>query len=152
MPAFGYQYNRPHTTYTIDLFIACQSSTEISYNNLSFVDKVEYPYMNEVIHYPTYNILSDYIEEIRENYCVNVSLSDEDMYRYMYRPKLLCHYIYGNGELAFIILIINDMYSVKQFNRKDILMPTKNNMNELCKYLYNSNYRDIAKYNSKSNI
>ena len=151
MPAFGYQYNRPHTTYTIDLFIACQSSTEISYNNLSFVDKVEYPYMNEVIHYPTYNILSDYIEEIRENYCVNVSLSDEDMYRYMYRPKLLCYEIYGKTELAFMILLINDMASFKQFNKKRLLMPTKVRMSELCKYLYNSNYQVISKYNQKNN-
>ena len=151
MPALSFQLNRPTETYTIDQFIACQSSTDISYHNLSFIDNVVYAFMNEKILYPTYNILSDYLDEIRDDYCVIVTLTDKDLMHYAYRPKLLCYEIYGKTELAFMILLINDMASFKQFNKKRLLMPTKVRMSELCKYLYNSNYQVISKYNQKNN-
>lgn len=150
MASVSYQYRKPTETYTIEQFIACKSDTEINYNNLSFRDSIEYKYMEEFIYYPTYNILSDYVDEIRDEYCLKVSLSDDDMYKYKYRPKLLCHKIYGNTELAFILLIINDMYSVKQFTKSEIYMPTKPNMSLLCKYLMNSNLSAIKKYNKQT--
>ena len=149
MPALPYQYNKPSQTFTIDQFIACQSNTDICYQNLSFVDKAYYSNMNETIKYPGYNVLSDYIDEIREEYCVTVTLTDKDMLKYKYRPKLLCHDIYGNGELFFIILIINDIYSDKQFIKDRLLMPTKDNMKDICKHLYSANYQAINKYNNK---
>ena len=147
MAALGYVYKPPSETYTIPQFIACQSDEDINYKNLSFVDKVRYPELGKEIHYSLYNVLSDYLDEIREEYCVNVTLSDEELVKYMYRPKLLCHRLYGSGELAYIVLVINDMYSIKQFNKKNLLLPKKPAMNQLCKYLYNNNYLPIARYN-----
>ena len=151
MPATVYQYNKPSETYTIDQFIACQSDTEMSYNNLSFIDSVDYVFMNEKINYSTYNAVSDYLQEIREEYCIPVVLSESDLMKYMYRPKLLCHAIYGNGELSFIILLINDMYSVKQFTKTTLLLPNKANMAQICKYLFNSNKTAITNYNKSNN-
>lgn len=150
--ATTYQYNKPAETYTIDQFIACQSDTEMSYNNLSFIDSIEYSFMNQKINYATYNALSDYFDEIRDEYCIQVALSDNDLMKYMYRPKLLCHNIYGNGELAFIILLINDMYSVKQFTKTKLLLPTKANMSQICKYLFNANKTAITNYNNSSKL
>lgn len=152
MATTSYQYNKPAETYTIDQFIACQSDTEMSYNNLSFIDSIEYSFMNQKINYSTHNILSDYLDEIRDEYCIQVALSDNDLMKYMYRPKLLCHNIYGNGELAFIILLINDMYSVKQFTKTTLLLPTKANMTQICKYLFNANKTAITNYNNSSEL
>ncbi len=149
MPAMSYQYNRPSETFTIDQFIACQSDTDMSYFNLSFVDKIRYAFMNETIYYSTYNALSNYIDEIRER-CINVVLTDNELNDYIYRPKLLAHRIYGNGELAFIILIANDMYSVKQFTRANLLLPTKASMIEICKQLFSANKQAITKYNNQT--
>ena len=151
MPAVSYQYYKPSEPYTIDQFVACQSDTVMSYYNLSFVDSVEYKFMNEEIHYSTYNAISDYIDEVRES-CLKVSLSDDEMLRYKYRPKLLCYDIYGNGELAFIVLIINDMYSVKQFTKNNIMLPNRNTMNQICKELFNTNKSAIEKYNDNNNL
>ena len=137
-------YQKPHLTYTIDQFIQCQSDTVICYNNLSFIDQ----YGN--IKYNTYNVLGDYLDEIRDDYCVRITLNDDQMMKYKYNPKLLCFDIYGNGELAFIIMIINDMCNIKDFTKKVLLMPTKENMSEIIKSIYNSNSNSISIYNEKN--
>lgn len=145
MPSIDYEYKKSHLTDTLDQYIACQSDTSFCYNNLSFIDRVGN------IDYNTYNVIRDYIDEIRNEYCKIVVLSDEEMFKYKYKPKLLCFDIYGNGELAFLILLINDMYNAKQFTKNKLLMPTKNDMANITKYIYNSNKNIIADYNDKTN-
>ena len=149
MPAVNYIYSKPSDTFTINQFIACQSDYEASYYNFSFIDTINYDYMNETIHYAAYNVISDYLDEIRDK-CIQVKLSDAEMMKYIYRPKLLAYDIYKNQELAFLILIINDMYSIKQFTKNKLLLPKKNDMIEICKQLFNSNKQSINKYNALS--
>ena len=139
-----FESQKPQDTYTIDQFIACQSDETICYNNLSFIDQ----YDN--IKYNTYNVLSDYIDEIRENYCMTIKLNTDQLFKYMYKPKLLCHDIYGNGELAFIIMEINDICNVKEFTKDTLLMPTKDNMNLITSRIFNSDKDDIKIYNEKN--
>ena len=139
-----YNYQKPEKTYTLDQYIACQSDTVICYNNLSFIDE----YSN--FRFNTYNVLSDYVDDIRKDYCLKVVLDDEQMLKYKYRPKQLCYDIYGNGELAFIILIINDMYSIKDFTKNKIYMPTKVEMAEITKKIFNTNKQSISIYNEKN--
>lgn len=151
MASLSFQYNKPSETYTIDQFIACQSDTEVNYQNLSFVDNLDYVWMNEIIKFPGYNTLRDYLDELRDEYSVTVVLTEDDLQQYIYRPKLLCHDIYGKGELFFIILLMNDMCSVKQFNRTRLHMPTRDQMNDICKCIYNANNQAIIKYNDQNN-
>lgn len=139
-----FNYSRPQYTYTLDQFIQCQSDTVICYNNLSFIDQ----YDN--IKFNTYNVLSDYIDDIRQNYCLTITLDKDQLNKYKYRPKQLCYDIYGNGELAFIILLINDICSIKQFKKDKLLMPTKENMNIITKRIYNANIKEITTYNEKN--
>ena len=141
-----YNYNKPQNTYTIDQFIQCQSDTNVCYNNLSFIDQ------RNSIKYNTYNVLSDYLDEIRENYCLKIKLDKDNMFKYKYRPKLLCYDIYGDGELAFIIMIINDICDVKEFTKDTLLMPTIENMQLITKRLYNANKNDIEVNNKKNKI
>lgn len=137
-------YQKPYLTYTLDQFIECQSDTSICYNNLSFIDQYN------GIKYNTYNVLSDYLDELRSDYCLKITLSDDQLMKYKYNPKLLCFDIYGNQELAFIILLINDMCDVKEFTKKTLLMPTKENMANITKHIYNSNKNAIQIYNEKN--
>jgi len=152
MAALDYVYQDSQETYTIEQFIACQSDDIMNYKNLSFVDKIQYPELSREFHYSAYNVVSDYIDEIRNEFCVTVSLTDKDMYMYMYRPKLLCDTLYNNGELYYIILIINDMYSVKQFNKSVILLPRRQQMQQLCNYIYNANHVAIQRYNKNLTV
>jgi hypothetical protein len=136
---------KPQDTYTIEQFIQCQSDEEIDYHNFSYIDR----YDN--IEYSTYNILSDYLDELREDYAKTIILDKDQMVKYMYRPKLLCYDVYGNTELAFIILLLNDMCNVKDFTRDRVLMLTKDDMSDVTKWIYNSNKNAIAIYNGKNN-
>lgn len=141
MAAVSYEYQKPQNTYTIEQYINCQSDTLMCYYNSSFVDKVGN------VTYSSHNVVSDYLDELRsDNYCVLVELSDEQLAKYMYRPKLLCYDIYGNTELHFIILLINDMYSCKQFTKKKLLMPTQDMMKEIANKILNSNRAAIQTY------
>lgn len=145
MISASYDYQKPNFTSTIDQYISCKSSDNMCYHKLSFIDK------HGDIEYDTYNVLSDYIDEIKDEYCVVVKLSNDEMAKYKYRPKLLCFDIYGSTELAFIILIINDMSSVKQFTKNTLYMPRRDIMQELIRYLINANNSAINAYNSKNN-
>lgn len=144
MNNYIYSYQQPQFTYTLEQFAACQSNDTMSYHNLSFVD------VYDGIEFDTYNVLSDYIDELRDEYCLTVTLTDDELEQYKYRPKLLCYKIYGNGELAFIILLINDICSVKDFTKKKLLMPKKQVMQNLVRYLFNANKEAIDTYNNKS--
>ena len=77
MPAVNYIYSKPSETFTINQFIACQSDYEASYYNFSFIDTINYDYMNETIHYAAYNIISDYFLTCFSYY----DLSSEKIYQ-----------------------------------------------------------------------
>lgn len=145
MAGLEYTYAKPYNTYTLEQFIACQSDTSVCYNNLSFIDKIGN------IEYNTYNVISDYIDEIIKDYCVIVNLTDDQAFKYKYRPKLLCFDVYGNQELYPIILLINDICSVKEFTKSKLYLPTKKNMSLLTTQLFNSNRDSIDTYNSNNN-
>lgn len=138
---YTYDYQKPESTYTLDQFIACQSDSNFCYNNLSFINQIDN------IKYNIYNVTSDYIDEIISNYCVNVVLTDDQLSKYKYRPKLLCYDLYGSQELYYLILIINDICSIKEFTKNTLKLPTKANMPIITKAIINSNRFNIQKYN-----
>ena len=74
---------------------------------------------------------------------MTIKLNTDQLFKYMYKPKLLCHDIYGNGELAFIIMEINDICNIKEFTKDTLLMPTKDNMNLITSRIFNSDKDDI---------
>ncbi len=123
------KYDEPNT---IDALIALGDSDNANYNNTSF--STEYG----GILYNLYNVTSDYMKIIRRQ-CKKITLSNEEYLRYKYRPKLLCHDIYGVGEYYYIIMLINDICSVKDFTMRNIMIPTKNDMNTIIKGIYNNN-------------
>jgi hypothetical protein len=93
------------------------------------------------------DVINDYMDEIR-SLCVTVKLSDDEYRKYMYKPKLLCYNIYGNPELYFVILLINDMADVKEFNKRTFLMLSRDYMSQLMSYIYNSEIDSIKVYNT----
>lgn len=141
----GYSFAKSDMTYTLDDYIASKSNDVMSYFNTSFLQR------RGNIVYSVYNVASDYIDELRSDYCVEVELSDNELAKYKYKPKLLCYDLYGNTELAFIILFINDMYSATQFKKKKLKLPTVDMMNDLSQQIVNSNRVPMQTYNSKNN-
>lgn len=48
------------------------------------------------------------------------TLTDEEYLKYRLRPKLLCYELYGITELWSLLLKVNNMVSITEFNRKNI--------------------------------
>ena len=133
----------PANTTTIAEFIRSGSTVSLDYDRFSFLETMHNGTVVSVL-----NVINDYIDELR-NASVLVHLDDAEYRKYVYKPKLLCYDIYGNPELYFVILLMNDMADVKEFNKKNIYMLTKENMSILTSYIFNSEYRAIDAYNSK---
>lgn len=132
----------PQNTTTIEDFVISGETISISYQHLSFLQ-----ILNNGTSLSILNVISDYIEELR-NVCVNVSLTQEQQFKYFYKPKLLCTDIYGNPELYYIILLINGITDVKEFTKPVIKMPRKNHMSEIISIIYNANKADIDNFNN----
>ena len=133
----------PALTTTIEEFIDSGAGITITYPSLSFTDMLSNGTWVSV-----HNVINDYIDEIRE-LCVNVKLTQDQQFIYHYKPKLLCYDIYGNPELYFIILLINDMADVKEFTKPVVKMLRKSHMAELLTLIYNAEKKSIANYNNK---
>ena len=133
----------PQETTTIEEFIESGSGITITYPNLSFTE-----IMSNNTQVSVHNVISDYLQELR-NACVNVSLNQNQQFMYFYKPKLLCYDVYGNPELYFIILLINDMADVKEFTKPVVKMLRKSHMSELLTLIYNAEKKAIDNYNNK---
>ena len=133
----------PQNTSTIEEFINSGSGITITYYNLSFNDMLSNGTVVSV-----HNVVSDYLDELKDA-AVYVSLNQDQQFKYMYKPKLLCSDLYGNPELYFIILLLNDMADVKEFTKPVIRMLSKNSMSELLTRIYNAEKQAISNYNNK---
>lgn len=133
----------PRDTTTIEQFIEAGRNTTINYFNLSMTDKIVNSTWVSVL-----NVVNDYMTEMR-NACVNVELSKKEQFKYFYKPKLLCYDVYGNPELYFIILLINDMADVKEFTKSKLKLLKKDHMSTVVSLIYNAEKSSIDAYNSK---
>lgn len=71
------------------------------------------------IKYPIDNILNKYMSIIKD-YFINITLTDEETSKYFYHPKKLSLDLYGTIELWFLLIKINNMTSISEFNKKKI--------------------------------
>lgn len=133
----------PHKTYTVEEFISAGSLVPITYNNLSFIEKI-----GNNIECPIFNVIDDYMDELKA-LCVDIQLNDKEYTRYIYKPKLLAHDIYKNGELFFIILALNGICDVKEFTKKKLKMVSIENLETALTYIYNAELKSINVYNEK---
>lgn len=134
----------PQSTTTIEDFIESGNGTTISYFNLSFIDKLTNGTWVSIL-----NTVSSYMEELLD-VAINVELTVDQQMIYYYKPKLLCYDIYGNPELYFIILLLNDMADVKEFCKPIIKMLKKGHMNTLISNIYNVEKESLNSYNKKN--
>lgn len=66
-------------------------------------------------------IFDRYYHLIKEK-AILVTLTDEEFAKYKFQPKLLCYDVYGDVELAPLILRINNMLSVTDFTKQELYL------------------------------
>ena len=107
----------PTETYTLSQFIAMKSSDKITYRNYSILQ----PSLDDpTIVYSVDNIIYSYMDEIK-SYRKLVSVSELQKIKYRYKPKLLAYDCYGSTEIYFVLLALNNMCNIKEFDLKDNL-------------------------------
>lgn len=122
---------RPEKTYTIEEFIDCYNTTDINYESTSLIQRLNNYTMI------SYNIFNDYLDELNEM-AVYVSLTDEEYNKYVYRPKLLAYDLYGSTELFFLILMLNNICNVKEFDFKRLKLLKVDDLEKFISSVYNS--------------
>lgn len=132
----------PEKTYTVEEFIKAGQGVTLTYQNLSLINKLE-----DNIKFPFMNVFNTYVDDILDSALIKmVKFTDDEYFKYQFRPKLLAYDIYGSTDVYFIILAINRILSPKDFTAKTIKMISKQDLNKLMSYIYNAEKDLIKKF------
>jgi Zn-dependent M16 (insulinase) family peptidase len=133
----------PQNTTTIEALVESGKSVTAKYSNFSYLEEASNGSLVAVK-----NVIWDYIDELK-NASIMVKLTDKEFYKYQYRPKRLCYDVYGNTEIDFVIMAINNIADVTEFDSKTLRMLKVEDMQELITLIYNAERKAIENYNSK---
>lgn len=128
--------SEPTTTYTLNQFINLKSIDTITYANFAVLNRsIDHP---ELV-YAIDNLIYTYMDEFKD-YRKICTLTLEQKIQYAYKPKLLAYDVYGSTETYFIILALNGICNVKDFDLDEqklyLLLPS--DMNKLMAQIYNA--------------
>ena len=135
--------NNLEKTYTMQQFISAGKYVTISYDKFSYKDLLSNGTKIAIL-----NIVDDYLEELKEQ-SVRVKLSELERRKYRFKPKLMCRDIYGNGELYWVILRLNGIIDVKDFDFEILRMLRVDDLNTFMSNIYNAESKWMKDYNSR---
>lgn len=112
MPSSATDISEPQLTYTLNQFIALKDVDRIVYRRYSIMQR---SLTNEELLYCIDNVIYTYMDEMKKKRKI-VSVTESERIKYAYKPKLLTYDVYGSTELFFILLALNGMCNMKQFD------------------------------------
>lgn len=126
-----------------DLIDRKQIKGKIDYNTYSFSISLK-----DTITLPFQNVLTTtYAKELKE-LAIDIKLTNDEYYKYRYRPKLLAYDIYNYSELFYIINFINGIYNIKDFNFKTLKLIPKTDLFNLLSYVLQADSANISDFNN----
>ena len=69
------------------------------------------------------SFINKYFDMLRDS-CIPVTMNDKECKIYRAQPKKFCYKYLGTPELWALLLRVNNMKSIHEFNKKTFLMPT----------------------------
>lgn len=121
--------NNTAREHLMDNFINRGSKNSLNLDNTSMIAT------KDGFTFPITNILRQKYRGILIQNSVQLDLDDALFERYKFRPKSLCLKIYGTTDLWHLIIWLNDMTSVTQFNRRNIVVFNPDSMDIINKIL-----------------
>lgn len=112
MPDSSISISEPQMTYTLNQFISLKDVDRIVYRRYSIMQR---SLTNSDLIYCIDNVIYTYMDEINEKRKI-VTVSEAERIKYAYKPKLLAYDIYNSTELFFLLLAMNGMCNMKQFD------------------------------------
>lgn len=132
-------------TYSIDEFISEGATSSLfTYDNFLLKDKDTDT--DEIV--PIYNLLHDYYDELMAMSVLGV-MSDQNYIKYQYRPRLLAYDLYGNTDLYFLLLMLNNISNPKEFTMKKVRLIQKEKINQILSYIYSAEEDNITNNRAK---
>lgn len=132
-------------TTTVELLISVgKVGNDPNYNKFSYKTNLKLEDGSTSI-FPLYNVIWDYQEDMMKD-AYTTRLTDNEFQRYKYKPKLLAADLYGNPEVYYIILILNDMIEEGEFDSRIIKLLSRSDMQKYLTSIYNSEYMNLSKY------
>ena len=129
--------DRIEDTYTVEDFIELgKDMDDIQYSKFAILSRASANVSNPIL-YAEHNVIYDYEEEFKK-VSLDVEMTNEELNKYIYKPKLLSYDLYGSTELYFVILFINGIYDIKDFNKRNIKLLKKDTMKEILEAIYNA--------------
>lgn len=129
---------KPYDQVDVESVISSGKLLGISESSMAFKtlidDEIAIPYYNVITKF--YPIIKKYIEE--------VSLTEDDFFKYKCRPNYYCYVQYGTPELASSLLYINNMDSATKFKNTKFKR-FKNNIMSVINELMSLNEKDLRK-------
>ena len=134
-------------TSTVEQFIKAGTTDEMTYSNYSI--KFRSSQQSNII-LTANNIIHDYMDEIKP-YIQTVYFSENEYIKYKYKPKLFAYDVYGSTELFFVIMALNGICDIKDFNKRTVKALYKVHMYELLNEIYNAESNYLEKNKSDLN-
>lgn len=132
-------------TTTVELLISVgKVGNDPNYNKFSYKTNLKLEDGTNAV-FPLYNVIWDYQEDMMKD-AYTTRLTDNEFQRYKYKPKLLAADLYGNPEVYYIILILNDMMEEGEFDSRIIKLLSRSDMQKYLTSIYNSEYMNLTKY------
>lgn len=139
------QVSSPKQTHTLQEFISISGSLPNKYDHKTFcmIEK------RNGVDYPVYNVIDDYLEELKEQ-AILITLSSKERDQYMYNPKLLSDKVYKTTLWYYLILRLNNLCNVHEFTipNKQLLLIPYNTLKTLLSQIYSNEKTAISHYNT----
>lgn len=132
---------------SLSQFLKCKNESEFTYKSLCYYEKAS----TDNIIKPVYNLLDDYMEYL-DDYTIEVEIEDFNIDKYKFNPKKLSYDLYGTTTLYYILLYINNLNGIKEFNleKKKIKIIRKDTLEQILSKIYDSEYTGINNYNDEA--
>lgn len=131
----------PALTHNLSEFLMAGRMEHVTkYGDASFLER------DKNILYVVKNVIEDYIPDLKEM-ALKVVLTDDEYLKYQYNPKWLAYDVYGATELYYIILMLNNIGSIIDFNTKTLLMMKRLELFNSLASIMLTEGKDIKRYN-----
>ena len=129
-------------TYTVEQFIRLGRVNKVTFDAFSYKDLTSNGTEVSIL-----DVVNDYMDELKDQ-VVKVKFTDDQYRRYRFKPKLLCHDIYGNTEIYFVILLLNGIADVKEFDFNVVKMIPVDPLNTMLSAIFNAESKWMKLYNT----
>ena len=98
-------------------FVDYEKTIGISHSKVHLKSRIKKEDIDIIVNSSSFgNKYFDYLRDI----CYKRTLTDKELLKYRYQPKMFCYDNYGSTELWSLLLKMNHMTSITEFNKKTI--------------------------------